>query len=121
MPSDEYDHYYKPPWATSRALEQKHRDISQEIGISLKGKRGHSIRLAKSLDFVQTSSEIIFWETSKTKVDNIFVLLDVGVLAYILLYSLTLYNVSDETLGDWKTVDRDRKKIKNVRNYFRWQ
>ena len=39
MPSDEYDHYYKPPWATSRALEQKHRDISQEIGISMKGGR----------------------------------------------------------------------------------
>ena len=38
MPSDDYDHYYKPPWATSRDLEQKHRDISQEIGISLKGK-----------------------------------------------------------------------------------
>ena len=37
MPSDDYDHYYKPPWATSRDLEQKHRDISQEIGISLKG------------------------------------------------------------------------------------
>ena len=44
MPSDDYDHYYKPPWATSRALEQKHRDISQEIGISIKGEmKGASV------------------------------------------------------------------------------
>ena len=48
--------------------------------------------------------------------NNIVVLvLDVGVLGYILLYSLTLYNVSDETLAEWKTVDSDRKKIKHVR------
>ena len=40
MPCDEYDHYYKPPWATSPDLEQKHRDVSQEIGISLKGIKG---------------------------------------------------------------------------------
>ena len=40
---------------------------------------------------------------------------DVGVLGYILLYSLTLYNVSDETLMGWKTIERDRKKIKNVK------
>ena len=40
---------------------------------------------------------------------------DVGVLGYILLYSLTLYNVSDETLTSWNAVETDRKKIKNVR------
>ena len=48
--------------------------------------------------------------------NNIVVLvLDVGVLGYILLYSLTLYNVSDETLAEWKAIDRDREQIKQVK------
>lgn len=48
--------------------------------------------------------------------NNIVVVgVDVGVLGYILLYSLTLYNVSDETLADWKTPDKDRKQIKQVK------
>ena len=50
MPSDQYDHYYKPPWATSPDLEQKHRDISQDIGVSLKGNRIHNVFIGKSLD-----------------------------------------------------------------------
>ena len=50
MPSDQYEHYYKPPWATSPDLEQKHRDISQDIGVSLKGNRIHNVFIGKSLD-----------------------------------------------------------------------
>ena len=40
--------------------------------------------------------------------------LDVGVLGYIVMYSLTLYNVSDETLHHWNTPDKDIAAIKNV-------
>ena len=48
--------------------------------------------------------------------NNIVVVgVDVGVLGYILLYSLTLYNVSDETLADWRTPDKDRKQLKQVK------
>ena len=39
---------------------------------------------------------------------------DVGILGYIVLYSLNLYNVSDETLQDWNTPDKDITIIKNV-------
>ena len=41
---------------------------------------------------------------------------DIGILGYIVLYSLTLYNVSDEILQDWQTPEKDIKTIKKVFN-----
>ena len=43
---------------------------------------------------------------------------DIGILGYIVLYSLTLYNVSDEILQDWQTPEKDIKTIKKVFNIF---
>ena len=43
---------------------------------------------------------------------------DIGILGYIVLYSLTLYNVSDETLQDWKTPEKDIKTVKKVFKIF---
>ena len=40
---------------------------------------------------------------------------DIGILGYIVLYGLTLYNVSDETLHYWQTPDKDIKTIKKVK------
>ena len=33
----QYDVYYKPPWATSRHFEERHKQVYTEIGNSLKG------------------------------------------------------------------------------------
>ena len=44
---------------------------------------------------------------------------DIGILGYIVLYSLTLYNVSDETLQDWKTPEKDIKTVKKVLKFFK--
>ena len=38
-----------------------------------------------------------------------------GILGYIVIYSLTLYNVSEEKLKDWNTPDKDIKIINNVK------
>lgn len=37
MGAAKYDDYYRAPWATSRDLEERHKQISKEIGTSLKG------------------------------------------------------------------------------------
>ena len=34
----QYDIYYKPPWATSTQLEERHKQVYTEIGTSLKGR-----------------------------------------------------------------------------------
>lgn len=44
----------------------------------------------------------------------IFLNLDVGILGYIVLYSLTLYNVTDSQLRDWKATEKDILTIKKV-------
>ena len=40
----EYDDYYKPPWATSPHMEQRHRQLSAQIGTAVKGDRYYIIR-----------------------------------------------------------------------------
>ena len=34
----QYDIYYKPPWATSKHFEERHKQVYTEIGTSLKGR-----------------------------------------------------------------------------------
>ena len=92
MGSAEYDDYYKPPWATSPHFEQRHRQLSAQIGTALKGGRHHTI-------------------TENTN-KNLF--LDIGVLSYIILYGLLFYSVSDVNLRKWETPHSDHLLIKRV-------
>lgn len=41
-------------------------------------------------------------------------LVDVGVIGYIILYCFNLYNVSDETLMRWNTPKKDIETVKKV-------
>ena len=92
MGSAEYDDYYKAPWATSPFLEQRHRQLSAQIGTALKGGRYHII-------------------TENTN-NNLF--LDIGVLSYIIMYGLLFYSVSDVNLRRWETPHSDHLLIKRV-------
>ena len=93
MPPALYEDYYRSPWATSTHFEQRHQNISEDIGHSLRGEISDDSR----------SGEVEY------------LYLDIGILGYIVMYSLTLYNVSDEAFQQWKTPDKDIAAIKNVR------
>ena len=43
MPPAVYEDYYSSPWATNLQLEHRHREISAEIGLSLRGELSISL------------------------------------------------------------------------------
>ena len=75
-----------------RHFDDSHRRISADIGGSLKGEQ--------KIGNLKGFEDIV----------------DIGILGYIVLYSLTLYNVSEETLHFWQTPDKDIKTIKKVKH-----
>lgn len=43
MPPAVYEDYYSSPWASTLQLEHRHREISAEIGLSLRGELSISL------------------------------------------------------------------------------
>ena len=43
MPAAYYSDYYRPPWATHKYFEDRHRTLSQDIGKSIMGKENTMI------------------------------------------------------------------------------
>ena len=76
MPAATYDDLFGGPWANNRKHEATHRQLSKSIGESLRGERGRGF------------SE--FW------IYRLFI--DMDFSAYLLLYGITFYNVTDEAI-----------------------
>ena len=43
MPAANYSDYYRPPWATHKYFEDRHRTLSQDIGNSIMGEENTMI------------------------------------------------------------------------------
>ena len=91
MPAATYDDLFGGPWANNRKHEATHRQLSKSIGESLRGEREFSE----------------FWIYRH--------FLDMDFSAYLLLYGITFYNVTDEAIERLGIIDKDRGIIKKVR------
>merc|ERR1719418_189667 len=63
LPDTKYDEYFRPPWASSRELEQKHRFILKETGNSLQdvGYIGYILLYALAL-FNAPQGKLLQWD-----------------------------------------------------------
>ena len=88
LPPVAYDDIFIVPWATSRHVEKKHRDLLESVGKTLKGK-------SKAKRFVDHSAGLDF-------------------NGYLLLYGICLYTLDAATLAAMDVPLHDAETLQNV-------
>ena len=103
MPPAAYDDYFCTPWATDREDEAKHRELTKSIGESLRGKIDKTC-----LYFLVVA---VSFPGNKVTLFS----LDLDYTAYLLLYGMTLYNISQQALDQLEIIQKDRQILRKVR------
>ena len=112
----QYDIYYKPPWATSKHFEERHKQVYTEIGTSLKG-RTLGIHIIYQV-MVWLQGAIIITCVQKIRNSSYFYIcllfIEIGPLTYPIMYGLLFYSVSEDQINQWQTPTTDYLLIKKV-------